>query len=838
MSSGQPKLKRNKSFTGCWTCRSRKVKCDTEKPHCNRCKKAGLTCEGYDIKLRWSAPIKYDLTGTQMAVPQEEVTFFQRRNVAFVKFPRLLTYDTYEAIDKDLALLHSPDVVGDETVLRGPFGTFVGDEEARKKRRKKGKKKGGYWKETAVGNGAGYEGDLFKNYGKGVAELAASGEQMFQRTGAAGYGQQALQQAPQQQYVEMQPPGYFQNRFSNWPMAKDNFNSQLRPQAAYAYGETGEQKTVADVRSLSEIQSIYNINSSGDNQKKDSQFIKIIQLPDAAIEYMPAGTKGVSNTAMITLPMTRFLLKNYLDNVADSMTVLLFSRNPWKTIYVPRAFKALGDLCAIGESSYSNHCTLNAILAVSAFHLRNSFARGSAGYVYWRRIAESARTIALDFINRSIEENLYSQKYKDVLVSILLMSTIDVLSGTMKLCKPYLELCQEFIQNRMKKNKKLSAKAKTLHRIFSFTKKVQESTQIFDIYTDKKFDLDENPGETIQRRFLPYINQPRKSVDDDGLTPRTEPLASWQSYNSNLFLQSNTLNKQEFKSVENQATFREKITDKGRISIEHIVNSNRGSPVMAPQSPKFIEVASQNFAMSPKYNGSSGANLATKLQEERSKSFSKSGDAIFSTDALFGLPNSLLLLFSEVVDLFQKKILIMDNVSIFGDSELYSFGLRIQEFERRLNSWQLEWNLWKSDSQDEFQSKVHEAVYHHLMSFSMGINVYFYRIIQRVKYMDVDVYVKNCLYHLQELQNLIDDNQAEIFPIFWQGFIAGSETTDPVLQKGFLEWCEQTSRRGVNDYHSAVSCLCKIWETKKLFNDDTITWIQIMKDYDISLMLT
>ncbi|KAH9212784.1 hypothetical protein DL95DRAFT_339944 [Leptodontidium sp. 2 PMI_412] len=33
--------------TGCLTCKVRRVKCDEAKPHCNRCIKAGMTCDGY-----------------------------------------------------------------------------------------------------------------------------------------------------------------------------------------------------------------------------------------------------------------------------------------------------------------------------------------------------------------------------------------------------------------------------------------------------------------------------------------------------------------------------------------------------------------------------------------------------------------------------------------------------------------------------------------------------------------------------------------------------------------------------------------------------------------------
>lgn len=62
---------RKKTFTGCWTCRNRKVKCDLGRPQCNRCLKSKIKCEGYDIKLRWSTKGDKD----------NDEEYFQRRNI-------------------------------------------------------------------------------------------------------------------------------------------------------------------------------------------------------------------------------------------------------------------------------------------------------------------------------------------------------------------------------------------------------------------------------------------------------------------------------------------------------------------------------------------------------------------------------------------------------------------------------------------------------------------------------------------------------------------------------------------------------------------------------------
>ncbi|PNS19735.1 Transcriptional activator protein UGA3 [Sphaceloma murrayae] len=60
------KKRRTKTFTGCWTCKRRKIKCDEGHPNCSNCGKAGLECEGYGMRLTWTsvrAPSTFSATG-------------------------------------------------------------------------------------------------------------------------------------------------------------------------------------------------------------------------------------------------------------------------------------------------------------------------------------------------------------------------------------------------------------------------------------------------------------------------------------------------------------------------------------------------------------------------------------------------------------------------------------------------------------------------------------------------------------------------------------------------------------------------------------------------------
>lgn len=48
-------LPRNRTLTGCGTCRNRHVKCDEARPICENCQQQGLACLGYERQLSWAS---------------------------------------------------------------------------------------------------------------------------------------------------------------------------------------------------------------------------------------------------------------------------------------------------------------------------------------------------------------------------------------------------------------------------------------------------------------------------------------------------------------------------------------------------------------------------------------------------------------------------------------------------------------------------------------------------------------------------------------------------------------------------------------------------------------
>mmetsp|Transcript_5408 Transcript_5408/g.6265 ORF Transcript_5408/g.6265 Transcript_5408/m.6265 type:complete len:731 (-) Transcript_5408:223-2415(-) len=124
-------VRKSRNFDGCWTCRSRKVKCDLRRPKCQRCIKAGIECAGYYIKLGWSNPLTISMDNNAMICldlgedDQNSESTFQRRNIEFVRFSNSLQYDTFKEVSNSLNRLEIISQQNKSPNCRvGPFSVY------------------------------------------------------------------------------------------------------------------------------------------------------------------------------------------------------------------------------------------------------------------------------------------------------------------------------------------------------------------------------------------------------------------------------------------------------------------------------------------------------------------------------------------------------------------------------------------------------------------------------------------------------------------------------------------------------------------------------------------
>jgi len=103
-------VKRTKTYTGCWTCRARGVKCDAIRPACNRCQKSKKVCEGYGVRLLWD---RQDVSTANQV----------KGRLAFLESDMLHPTFSEEEIDSGIGRLDSGEVdyAGSQA---GPFFVF------------------------------------------------------------------------------------------------------------------------------------------------------------------------------------------------------------------------------------------------------------------------------------------------------------------------------------------------------------------------------------------------------------------------------------------------------------------------------------------------------------------------------------------------------------------------------------------------------------------------------------------------------------------------------------------------------------------------------------------
>ena len=136
----------------------------------------------------------------------------------------------------------------------------------------------------------------------------------------------------------------------------------------------------------------------------------------------------------------RFLLNHYVSQVTQVMSPMHIATAPWKTIHLPCAMNALGELSAFGATNDAKASLFYSLLAISAFHL-DAMYYGSIGEgvvpngtsyskTDWGEVGQRYRDIAVTSLSKCIGSEGPSEgskaKYKEILMALLSMVTIGV----------------------------------------------------------------------------------------------------------------------------------------------------------------------------------------------------------------------------------------------------------------------------------------------------------------------------------------------------------------------------------------------------------------------------
>ncbi|KAH3903665.1 Arg81p SCDLUD_001313 [Saccharomycodes ludwigii] len=981
--------KRSKTFTGCWTCRSRKVKCDLQKPNCQRCVKSNLNCGGYDIKLRWSPSIKFDKYGYPKNEPSKGVILdsdgnipqFQRRKIAFVRYKE--EYQFYDEMDTELSELNAPTldkIANNNTWIIKKFGVFRGTVNANfpyKPKLKRKNKDGGYnsndvsnkkqnltasdkdFRQEAAQPAKRTKSIIFPDFNfdfnnphgtewisdelRDDAILTASAVQGRQlnyfkfdtttttTTTANSNNTSNLNLENINDPFFLIPDNYNTNNnsmsnidtnnsimsnslndknninntnqltnhiypilfhqhtkkleepFNNSNLGNTTFKDKDNMQGSVSNTTTFDNSHVEDVskKSSSRLTDFHvNQNSSknienerntdgyatlpyianiirqqnfpydisnpvvplgnsiaihapGEEAMMPKQLLEVVHspIPSEIMEEVKTNSllKNIPTTGLTSHGLTRFLLNYYMQNVADLMTVFPLTSNPWKTIYFPRALKALGDLVGMGYTSNSRNALLNALLAVSCFNLQSKFVKNSNPMKFFLHLGINFRSQAWGFLELCLKTTVNEERYKDVLTAILSMNTIDVVWGTMADCQRNMEVCEDFVEKRMKVRPKLSEKTKSLHRIFSFLKIIQDSTAL-DKVKDKEITITEEGH---------YNGESISSINEHSPAENNRIFERGSGANGVGSIENNNE-----ENLEN-GQFKEILSSKdGRIHIEFVKQQYNDDATSAkyssPGTHSNLEKQSTPSVPTPIFNDITS--FSHYYYYPKSSNAGLALSEPLNINDLYGLPNSIILLFSDCVKLVRHK----EYYSIHCVKTPEKFEYLCKKFEKRLFSWKSEWKFFKNsdnssqgkENNQEFVSDIIEGAYHHTMSFYYSLIIYYFNMLREINNELLRGYVEKVLYHLERMADLVENKNVKILPLIWQAFIAGCSAIDQTTQQKYRIWMSKLGSGcwGMGSYWGARQIMFEVWRRREIgeSNDD---WYSVYKDWEMNLML-
>ncbi|KAJ5747152.1 uncharacterized protein N7511_008848 [Penicillium nucicola] len=443
----RPTRKRTKTFTGCWTCRTRKIKCDESKPCCHQCFEKGLSCEGYTARLQWLTPV----TGKNVHRADDVQAFSHgqntRRLMPLEPIQSVLGWNQVDGILRYIDSLESVVNNRSEDVSANiqNFGVF----------------------------------SLQQNSLLDSEQVPSPTAKPTRRTGEYEF-------VGDPEVVSLDSAGT--NDYSEADISWNLCNSTNHDLAL----EFPQAHTTVDPLLQELPKELPNLSNH------------TLQLPPVGFEeiYTLAGLKYANNPIrqftppapsipnglddLVVPSQERFLMGHYRNRVVNIFCVIDNVKSPWKTIHLPRVLQCGGELSFGGTTTRIRNALRNSLLSISAFYFSNDLRSNQRveEAENWGTIASRYRCDAIGLLKYAVETDLYADekpRYKEFLATMLSMITINfvqVMSGDTRTCSVHLDGAEKLITHMAAQKSSFSRKAQSLHRIYLYLRVIYESTAI------------------------------------------------------------------------------------------------------------------------------------------------------------------------------------------------------------------------------------------------------------------------------------------------------------------------------------------------------------------------
>ncbi|KAH9242544.1 hypothetical protein K456DRAFT_1743728 [Colletotrichum gloeosporioides 23] len=411
-----PSRKRTKTFTGCWTCRGRKVKCDEIRPHCRECRARNLQCEGYGARLQWLSP-----------------------DTAPIK--QVLSWSQVDGILKTIESFDAASSCGENGHLHVQnFGVFMATR-------------------ALESNDFGLNEDVMPN---GHIETNISNQ-------TPGSDLDDHHSPPH--VVNSQTPDGFASPSNSeaavaWELCNLHEHQARRPSVIRHW----QPQTLSD--GASKIKAIRTSSSQiSETEQSPPQYQRqhtgIILPKSPPMSIFPSQDRFLMHHYVHTV-VNIFCV---IDNAKSPWKTIHIPR----AIQGIGEMDVMGSTSRV-RSALRN--ALLSISAFFLANVRASESHPNEA-VKWVEEAMQYRYNAIGLLKQAVESDLYSggkPKYKEYLATMLSMITINIMSGDTSTCAVHLDGAKQLISHNRKS--RVSGKTRALHRIYFYLRVIYESTAI------------------------------------------------------------------------------------------------------------------------------------------------------------------------------------------------------------------------------------------------------------------------------------------------------------------------------------------------------------------------
>ncbi|CAM1506192.1 Fc.00g058330.m01.CDS01 [Cosmosporella sp. VM-42] len=457
--SGNAKVERTRTFTGCRTCRSRHAKCDEAQPECGTCRRLGLACGGYGARLFW-------ITDDPALRPEQQ----QSHRGSEYRYPlfselerRIMSIELSESLNKKTALDLLADIDsasekfdsngrGPTGLSKGPFGVFQALEPAVEPAA-----------EFSVPSSSPDHpvSSIDSDFADGLVDEEIQRQDWSQQIGEANLDLFVNSLDPSLAFDPQDGASPGQLLMSDISMsnflpsgAGDDHMSMFSPGfMSRAIGNTA-------------------ITNDGETNQDSSHHREITPMPSRALTQGHGGGFSLPEYA-------EPLLRYYKQHIDGATTTLQAKRtSPWQMIFLPCALETFAELSLWSGASHTRSTILYTLLAHSAFQLHSTNKPNGLSN-HWRDVGVRHQEKAQLHLRNALQLEMFGNrqaKYKELLMAILAMAMTSLYNGAHAF-KIFLLDAERLIRLRGLLKQK-SFKIRILHHMYTHLRVISESVSI------------------------------------------------------------------------------------------------------------------------------------------------------------------------------------------------------------------------------------------------------------------------------------------------------------------------------------------------------------------------